>query len=124
MKVNRCLWASLLLLLAAPEAVLAQSNVESKVQKLEETIQVLERRVTDLEAQLSKRKVLIPVASDKATWRQLQKGMSEGDVENLLGSPSKIDVFGPFTVWHYDYQSGGRVQFDGDSRKVTSWFEP
>ncbi len=124
MKVYRCLWAPLLLLLAVSEAVLAQSNVESKVQKLEETIHVLERRVTDLEAQLSKRKALIPVASDKATWRQLQKGMSEGDVENLLGSPSKIDMFGTFTVWYYGYPSGGRVQFDGASREVTSWFEP
>lgn len=80
--------------------------------------------MAELEAQLSERKASITVASGKATWRQLQKGMTESDVEKLLGSPSKIDVFGSFTVWHYDYSSGGQVQFDGNSRRVTSWFEP
>jgi len=92
------------------------------VQKLEETVQVLERRVADLEEQLRERSALAPVASDKVKWRKLQKGMSEGDVEKLFGSPSKVDAFGSFTIWHYP--AGGQVQFDGRSRAVTGWNEP
>lgn len=124
MKAIRYLWVPLLLLLAATGEVSAQSNFESRVQKLEETIRVLERRVADLEEQLRERSAPAPVASDKVNWRKLQKGMSEGDVEKLLGSPSKVDAFGSFTIWHYGYPSGGRVQFDGRSRTVEGWHEP
>ena len=124
MKASHYLWAPLLLLLAATGEVTAQSNVESRVQKLEETIRVLERRVVDLENQLRERSAPAPVTSDKVNWRKLQKGMSEGDVEKLLGSPSKVDAFGSFTVWHYGYPVGGQVEFDGSSRPVKGWYEP
>ena len=123
-KAIRFLWAPLLLLLAATGGASAQSTVESRVQKLEETVRVLERRVADLEAQLRERSALAPVASDKVKWRKLQKGMSEGDVEKLLGSPSKVDAYGSFTIWHYGDPFGGKVQFDGRSRAVTGWHEP
>ena len=123
MKAIRFLWAPLLLLLAATGGASAQSTVESRVQKLEETVQVLERRVADLEEQLRERSALAPVASDKVKWRKLQKGMSQGDVEKLFGSPSKVDAYGSFTTWYYGYPIGGRVRFDG-SRAVTGWNEP
>ena len=124
MKASHCLWVPLLLLLAAPGEALAQSSVDSRVQKLEETIRALELRVTVLEEQLRERQASNTVASDKVNWRKLKKGMSESDVEKLLGSPSKVDAFGPFTIWHYGFPSGGQVQFDGDSRTVTGWHEP
>lgn len=124
MKAIRYLWAPLLLLLATSGEASAQSNVESRVQELEETVRVLERRVADLEEQLQARSASTPVASDKVNWRKLQKGMSEVDVEKLLASPSKVDVFGSFTIWHYGYPSGGQVQFNGRSRTVEEWHEP
>jgi hypothetical protein len=114
--------APLLLFLAAIGGVSAQSNAEPRVQKLEETVRVLERRVADLEAQLRERSTPAPVASDKVNWRKLQKGQSEADVERLLCSPSKVDAYGSFTVWHYG--SGGQVEFDGRNRTVTGWHEP
>ena len=123
MKAIRFLWAPLLLLLAATGGASAQSTVESRVQQLEETVRVLERRVADLEEQLRERSALAPVASDKVKWRKLQKGMSQGDVEKLFGSPSKVDAYGSFTTWYYGYPAGGRVRFDG-SRAVTGWNEP
>jgi hypothetical protein len=104
--------------------VSAQSSVESRVQKLEETIRVLDRRVFDLEVQLREQSAPVSVASDRVTWRKLQKGMSEGDVEKLLGSPSKVDAFSSFTLWHYGYPVGGQVQFDGSSCTVNAWHEP
>jgi len=122
-KANRFLWALLLLLLAVTGEASAQSTDESRVQKLEENVLVLERRVADLEEQLRERSALAPVASDKVKWRKLQKGMPVGDVEKLLGSPSKVDAYGSFTTWYYGYPIGGRVRFDG-SRAVTGWNEP
>jgi hypothetical protein len=121
-KATRYPLALLLFCLATTGGVSAQSNVEPRVQKLEETVRVLERRVADLEAQLRERSTPAPVASDKVNWRKLQKGLSEADVERLLGSPSKVDAYGSFTVWHYG--SGGEVQFDGRNRSVTGWHEP
>ena len=82
MNTSRCPWAPLLLLLAVSSQVSAQSTVESGLRELEETVRVLERRVTDLEEQLHERSAPAPVASDKLNWRKLQKGMSEGDVES------------------------------------------
>lgn len=121
-KTSRSLWVPLLILLAAPGGVVAQSNVESPVHKLEETIRALESRVGSLEDQLRERSALAPVPSDKVNWRKLQMGMSEGNVEKLLGSPSKVDA-GSFTIWYYG-QPGGDVTFDGKSRTVMRWHEP
>jgi outer membrane protein assembly factor BamE (lipoprotein component of BamABCDE complex) len=61
------------------------------------------------------------VAPGKEGWRKLQKGMTESEVEQLLGSPSKGNMFSSFSVWHYGV--AGSVQFDDDKR-VTGWSEP
>lgn len=112
------------LLVATTGGVCAQSTVESRVEKLEETTRILDRRIAVLEGQLRERSAPAPLASEKVKWRKLQMGMSEGDVENLLGSPSRVDAFGSFTVWHYGDLSGGKVQFDGRGRTVSGWNEP
>jgi hypothetical protein len=91
--------------------------------KLEETIRDLERRVAALEDPLRERNAPVRVAPDKMNWRKLEKGMSEGQVEQLLGSPSKVDVYGSFSVWYFGYPSGGQVKFD-PARKVAGWSEP
>lgn len=114
--------ASLLLASAVPTS--AQSVSESRIERLEETIRVLERRVANLEEQLRQRSASPNVPSDKVAWRKLKQGMSEVEVEELLGSPTRIDAFGPFTVWNFGTQSRARVQFDGQSRTVTGWHEP
>jgi len=121
-KAGRMLWAGLILLALASGEVAAQTSVDTRVQKLEETVRILEQRVASLENQLRAKSAPTGVASDKANWRKLQKGMSEGDVEKLLGSPSRVDVFGTFSVWHYDGPKGGQVQFD-DRRTVQEWHE-
>jgi TolA-binding protein len=105
-----------------PGAAFAQTSVDARVQKLEDTIQVLERRVAALEDQL-RQQAPARISSDKVNWRKLQRGVSEGDVENLLASPSKVEAFGSFTIWHYGNAAGGQVQFD-NKRAVTGWREP
>ena len=91
------------------------------MQKLEEAVRVLERRVASLEDQLYERKAPAPVASGKENWRKLRRGMSEGEVEQLLGSPSTINEYGSFSVWHY---GTGKVTFRGGRRTVDGWDEP
>jgi hypothetical protein len=99
----------------------AQPSAESRVDKLEKTVRILERRLATLEGQLRQRNAALSIPADKFHWRRLQKGLSEADVERLLGSPTKVDAFGSFTVWHYD---DGQVHFDAESRTVNEWHEP
>jgi hypothetical protein len=121
---RRNLWTVLVLIFATHGQAFAQSGAESRVEKLEEIVRLLERRVVTLEDQLRQRNAALSIPPDKVNWRKLQKGLSEADVERLLGSPTKVDAFGSFTVWHYGFPSGGRVQFDGGSRTVSGWNEP
>ena len=121
MSTSRFRCAVIFILAVASSNAFAQSGVDSRVQRLEETVQALERRVASLEAQLRERGVPTRVAPGKEGWRKLQKGMTESEVEELLGSPSKVNVFSTFSVWRYGV--GGRVQFDDDKR-VDGWSEP
>jgi hypothetical protein len=115
---------AVILLSVASERSPAQDNIDSRTARLEETVRVLEERVGALEAKLQSRITPARAPSSKANWRQLQKGMAQGEVEQLLGEPTKIEVYQSFTVWHYGSPGGGTVQFDGDTRTVESWHEP
>lgn len=102
---------------------ITQSKVEDRVLKLEELIHILEQRIAALEAQ-TQRSNPQKIQLNKNPWRRLQKGMSEEEVEGLLGSPTRIDEFGTFSVWEYNHSSvRGRIQFDAKSG-LGSWNEP
>lgn len=120
----RYLFALSVLLLAPNGQAFAQSSTESRVDKLEEAVRFLERRVATLEDQLRQRNATPSIPPDKVNWRRLKKGLSEADVERLLGNPTKVDAFGPMTIWHYGDLHGGQVEFDGESRTVEAWHEP
>jgi hypothetical protein len=123
MQVNRTFVVSLVLLIFINGAVEAQPDIDAKVERLEHTIRVLERRLEALEEQLRQRNALPAAVTDKAGWRKLQRGMSESDVEKLLGSPTRVDAMGVYTFWHYGPR-GGRVTFEGSSRTLYAWSEP
>ena len=91
------------------------------MQALEERVRAQDGRIAALETQLRERSAQPGVPQERLAWRKLRTGMSEGDVEGILGSPSKVDAYGAFTVWQY---GRGQVQFDGASGKVTGWHEP
>jgi len=122
MKTRVLLVAAALLTFGFAEAI-AETSSESRMAKLEEAVRVLEQRVVALEDQLRAPAAPTGSASVKANWRKLRNGMSESDVEQILGSPSKVDNYGSFFFWHYDYPSGGHVKF-GRSRTVEGWSEP
>lgn len=121
---HRYLFALSAFLFASNGQAFAQPSEESRVDKLEETVRILERRVAALEDQLRQRNEVRSIPPDKVNWRKLQKGLSEADVERLLGSPTKVDAFPTFTIWNYGDSDGGEVQFDAKSRTVSGWHEP
>ncbi|PTQ70492.1 hypothetical protein [Pseudomonas sp. GV071] len=120
----RYLFALTVLLFASGELAFAQSSAESRVNKLEEAVRTLERRVATLEDQLRQRNAAPSIPPDKVNWRRLEKGLTEDDVERLLGSPTKVDAFGSYTIWGYGDEDGANVEFDGESRTVSGWHEP
>jgi outer membrane protein assembly factor BamE (lipoprotein component of BamABCDE complex) len=123
-KTSRQSWVSIILLLAIISEAVAQTNNEPRVERLEEMVRSLERRLSNVEEQLRLRGAVTSIPSDRTNWRKLQKGLSETEVEKLLGSPARVTAFGPFTVWYYGARPGGEVTFDGSSRTVTGWREP
>ena len=100
-----------IIILIAPCLALSEPASETRIADLERTVLNLLQRVAALEARL-------PIADERArttsikpgnsldiqNWRQLRTGMSEHDVERLLGSPKKIIVYGEYSFkWFYNY---------------------
>jgi hypothetical protein len=108
--------------LLAASQVFAQSGADPRIERLEQSIKALEGRVSSLEAQLAERP---PAASQavpaNAKWRKLKNGMTESEVEQLLGSPERVASMSIGVLW--DYPSAGSVSF-GKSHTVIAWSEP
>jgi hypothetical protein len=114
--------ASLICFGIASGQVFAQSGADPRIERLEQSIRDLERRVASLEAQLREQPSASQVAPANANWRKLKTGMTESDVEHVLGSPQRVDDMGAIgVIW--EYPSSGRVSF-GKSHTVMSWSEP
>jgi uncharacterized coiled-coil protein SlyX len=89
---------------------------------LEQRVSDLENRVALIEETLSETDTFD--TSDKVpkyreNWRQLREGMSQDQVQELLGRPNRIDG-GRISIWHYSTE--GRVYFSRG--KVDRWSEP
>jgi hypothetical protein len=120
---HRYLFVLSFFLVASCGQVIAQSTAESRVDKLEETVRSLERRVATLEDQLLQRNAAPSISPDKVNWRRLKKGLTEADVETLLGSPTKVEA-GPITTWHYGDGNGHGGSVDFYDGAVNGWSEP
>ena len=59
----------------------------------------------------------------RGLWSALKPGMTEGEVQNLLGKPDRIEDQAQTTRWYWNKgeTSGGWVLFDHESRKVVAW---
>ena len=123
MKGSSCLWAALIFIAASGQGF-AQSSDDARIQRLEGVVRTLEHRVAALEAQVGERSAAVGVAPDKVGWRKLKSGMTEGQVEQLLGSPSSVDKNEVSITWWYRNPSIGCVVFDTRSRKSRRWSEP
>ena len=128
---RRGLTIALLLAVLVPWLAFARGESSKTPAELEKQFLILIRRVNELEnrvAQLEKTAARAntpakaPVAAGKEVWRQLKKGMTEGDIRQLLGEPKTINA-GYLTYWYYsESRLGSHVIFV--SGRVYGWDEP
>jgi hypothetical protein len=132
-KRNRlfCRLGSLIVLWAALSAPVLSQSLDQKVKELEKKITLLEQRILKLEetiVQLQKTQARPAAVSaskwkDKANWRLLKKGMSKGDVEQILGTAPKVAANSYYgDIWYYPDLQGGFASFDKDGM-LTTWRE-
>jgi len=60
----------------------------------------------------------------KDRWQSVKRGMTEQEIETLLGRPTRTVEFTPKTIWYYSYADvgNGSVVFTDDS--VIDWQSP
>ncbi len=115
-------------ILFSPPAVKAADEKDPH-QELEKKVIELENRVKDLENMLkitrdssNKKTEKDDGWWNKKTWRKLKEGMSQEEVEKILGEPVKI-IKGHREIWYYPNFYRGYVSFD-DNGNLTGWIEP
>ncbi len=94
-----------------PGPMWAQSSDQAELLK---RVQVLEQRVDRLER--ASKPGVKPVAGsgisrEISTWRAIAMGMSMDEVRGLMGEPHRVSTNTSFTMWYWNYPSGGSVQF-------------
>ncbi|MBN2060026.1 MAG: outer membrane protein assembly factor BamE [Deltaproteobacteria bacterium] len=96
---------------------------------LKQKISELERRINDLENLLKifqePGKIQPGTESgwqNKKNWRKLETGMTQSEVEAILGEPIKT-IKGVRTFWYYPNIYCGYVSFDEEGRLIR-WNEP
>jgi hypothetical protein len=127
-KASHFLMGFLAFLMVGSSTASEPSSVDARVQALEETVRALEARLASVEAQLRAAATPTPYTpaggGAKANWRKLQNGMTEADVERLLGSPSRVDRNQFHFYWYYGDRMAGQVEFDPKLETVKGWSEP
>jgi len=102
---------------------------EGEVIKLQNKISELEGRIKLLESLLkgTKKDANEQIKNEfgwqnKKNWRNLSIGMSESEVQKLLGDPAK-SIEGVRTLWYYPNIYCGYVSF-GEDGLLIGWNEP
>ncbi|RPI74659.1 MAG: outer membrane protein assembly factor BamE [Desulfobacteraceae bacterium] len=96
------------------------------ITRLQQKIIELELKVKNLETLLNE-SILIPKSDtlgwyNKKNWRKLTVGMTQKQVNEILGEPIKI-IQGKKILWYYPNIYGGIVTFN-DNGSLVNWNEP
>jgi hypothetical protein len=112
--------------LSLPSLILAQTD---EVSQLRQRVIELEQKVKEMDGQLKecretarRHEEVDPGWQNKKNWRNLEVGMKEEQVRNILGEPIKV-IKGVKTLWYYPNFYGGYVSF-GENGRLTGWNEP
>jgi hypothetical protein len=102
---------------------------EEEILQLRQKIVALEAKIKQLEGLLdectaSRKKGAADAYGwqNKMNWRKLEMGMSQAQVQSILGEPTKV-IKGVKTLWYYPNIYGGFVSFD-QSGNIVGWNEP
>lgn len=99
-------------------AVFAQSDDPTALRR---EVEELRARVSAIEKRLGE--PAAPAPASPSAWSQVDRGMTQPQIRNLLGEPSKAFELDGSRVWYYSYRGGaaGSVFFDSAGR--TSSFQ-
>ena len=97
-------------------------QLRQKISELEAKIEELEGRLNECVASRKKETADEYGWQNKMNWRKLEMGMSQSQVQSILGKPTKV-IMGVKTLWYYPNIYGGFVSFDKSGNTV-GWNEP
>ena len=97
-------------------------KLHSKISELEGKIKLLENLLKGSDKDINKQINDEFGWQNKKNWRNLSIGMTEKEVQELLGDPVK-SIEGVRTLWYYPNIYCGYVSFGEDSRLI-GWNEP
>lgn len=88
-----------------------------------------ERDIKDAEKRIVEAHQKEQLVAARKIWLQLRKGMSESQVESILGKPESAVSLGPLLYrWEYPtvegYYTAPSVRFSADTRSVYNWTSP
>ena len=93
--------------------------LNNKIKKLEQRLDKLENKKTSSSSNNLNQQQNNQRQNNVNPWRLLKKGMSQKQVEEILGEPFRVSVYSQLDdVWWYS--NGGKVKFD-DYGRVTGW---
>jgi hypothetical protein len=98
------------------------TRLRLKVAELEHKVQKLESMPRDREDSSTEWNKPDHGWQNKKNWRLLKLGMTEDQVEKILGNPVK-HIQGVRTLWYYPSIYCGYVSFDENGR-LAGWNEP
>ena len=97
-------------------------QLRQKISELEAKIEELEGLLNECVASRKKGAADEYGWQNKMNWRKLEMGMSQSQVQSILGKPTKV-IKGVKTLWYYPNIYGGFVSFD-KSGNIAGWNEP
>ena len=104
---------------AQPEEL---SRLQQKIEQLEKRLQKLESFLMISDEPYDKRSEQKYGWQNTKNWRSLKAGMTESQVKQILGEPTKV-IKGVKTLWYYPSIYSGHISFDKNGQ-VTRWNEP
>lgn len=96
--------------------------LQNKISRLEERIQCMEALVNEYLLRDKTEMAVVYEWENKKNWRKLEYGMTEDQVQKILGDPAKM-IKGVRTLWYYPNKYCGYVSFDENGR-LSGWNEP
>jgi hypothetical protein len=98
------------------------TELHKKISSLEDRIKLLESLLKDSEQDVDEQIKDEFGWQNKKNWRNLAIGMTENEVQELLGDPVK-SIMGVRTLWYYPNIYCGYVSFD-EKGHLIGWNEP
>jgi hypothetical protein len=102
--------------------------VRSQVQTVPAELDSVRRRIESMRAppasNLPSKDASLQIETQSlGLWSALKPGMTEGEVQSLLGKPDRIEDRAQATRWYWNKGEtrGGWVSFDQESHKVIAW---